>query len=181
MGFRARRSLSEVRRVEVDIKERTNKRGGKGPTIQCNSDTGHKVMTSPTGQKPCRRRPLCVQSLVYKFIAHYHFILPRQRYSLRVGSLLQSLSLLLLPSPHTALDSNDRRSSISGFTKVPRKGESGGVGEAFALAIDRDRSIVQRGVERSKRRIFRVRRRRERSLNVRGNGRGYVRERHFES
>lgn len=55
------------------------------------------------------------------------------------------------------------------------------MGEAFALAIDRDRSIVQRGVERSKRRIFRVRRRRERSLNVRGNGRGYVRERHFES
>lgn len=92
-----------------------------------------------------------------------------------------SLSLLLLPSPHTALDSNDRRSSISGFTKVPRKGEGGGVGEAFALAIDRNRSIVQRGVERSKRRIFRVRRRRERSLNVRGNGRGYVRERHFES
>ena len=82
--------LSEVRRVEVDIKERTNKRGGKGPTMRCNSDTGHKVMTSPTGQKPCRRRPLCVQSLVYKFIAHYHFIL--QRYSLWVGSLLQSLS-----------------------------------------------------------------------------------------
>lgn len=80
--------LSEVRRVEVDIKERTNKRGGKGPTMRCNSDTGHKVMTSPTGQKPCRCRPLCVQSLVYKFIAHYHFI--RQRYSLRVGSLLQS-------------------------------------------------------------------------------------------
>ena len=99
MGFRARRSLSEVRRVEVDIKERTNKRGGKGPTIRCNSDTGHKVMTSPTGQKPCRRRPLCVQSLVYKFIAHCHFILPRQRYSLRVGSLLQSLSLLLLCTP----------------------------------------------------------------------------------
>ena len=66
-----RGSLSEVRQAEVDIKERTNKRGGKGPTMRCNSDTGHKVVTSPTGQKPCRRRPLCVQSLVYKFIAHY--------------------------------------------------------------------------------------------------------------
>lgn len=134
----------------MDIKERTNKRGGKGPTIRCNSDTGHKVMTSPTGQKPCRRRPLCVQSLVYKFIAHYHFI-PRQRYSLRVGSLLQSLSSSsTLPSPpcsRTALDSNDRyttrRSSISGFT-VPRKGVGGGWRRGRERervgARDRDRS-----------------------------------------
>lgn len=77
----------------MDIKERTNKRGGKGPTMRCNSDTGHKVVTSPTGQKPCRRRPLCAQSLVYKFIAHYHFI--RQRYSLRVARSSLSLSSLL--------------------------------------------------------------------------------------
>lgn len=163
----------------MDIKERTNKRGGKGPTIRCNSDTGHKVMTSPTGQKPCRRRPLCVQSLVYKFIAHYHFI-PRQRYSLRVGSLLQSLSSSsTLPSPpcsRTALDSNDRyttrRSSISGFT-VPRKGVGGRWRRGrerereWALAIEIDRGRLQR----SKTRIFRARVRWRRSLNVRGNGR----------
>lgn len=161
----------------MDIKERTNKRGGKGPTIRCNSDTGHKVMTSPTGQKPCRRRPLCVQSLVYKFIAHYHFI-PRQRYSLRVGSLLQSLSssstFPFPPCSRTALDSNDRyttrRSSISGFT-VPRKGVGGGWRRGrereWALAIEIDRGRLQR----SKTRIFRARVRWRRSLNVRGNGR----------
>lgn len=126
MGFRARRSLSEVRRVEVDIKERTNKRGGKGPTIRCNSDTGHKVMTSPTGQKPCRRRPLCVQSLVYKFIAHCHFILPRQRYSLRVGSLLQSLSLLLLCTPLFSHRVRFQRSALIDFRFYEGSSKGGG-------------------------------------------------------